>query len=42
MQEQTSEFTPRDERALDTLYIIAGIGWGIAIFALGFAMGVLR
>jgi len=26
----------------DRLYIIAGIGWGIAIFALGFAMGVMR
>jgi hypothetical protein len=44
MQEQAStEFTRADERALfDRLYIIAGIGWGIAIFALGFAMGVLR
>lgn len=43
MQEQSTEFTRADERALfDRLYIIAGIGWGIAIFALGFALGVLR
>lgn len=44
MQEQAStEFTRADERAMfDRLYIIAGIGWGIAIFAVGFALGVMR
>jgi len=26
----------------DRLYVIAGIGWGIAIFAVGFALGVMR
>ena len=44
MQDQAStEFTRADERAMfDRLYVIGGIGWGIAIFALGFALGVMR
>ncbi len=38
-----SPLSREDERELfNRLQLIAAIGWGIAVFALGFAMGVLR
>lgn len=38
-----SPLSREDERELfNRLQLIAAIGWGIAVFAIGFAMGVLR
>lgn len=38
-----SPLSKADERELfNRLQLIAAVGWGIAVFAIGFALGVMR
>lgn len=32
----------QEQQLFDRLSVIAAIGWGLAVFAIGFAIGVLR